>query len=225
MEGSVKGLSNAGYFNFGTIDLLGRIVLSWDVGWPAHWRKLSSILALYLLDDSSISHLIVTTKNVSKYCSMFPGGEGGLPLLENHYLMWTSLRGVLFHFIRSFYWLVKKMVPKVFVVIGGTTLFFLAMGQCHFFFYPDISKVPENGVYKSLRGSPTIAMLTWMDGLGERAFRNFRGCRKRTYFLSSPLLFFQKIMWEYLWLGSDFPSLHKFYCALLVSPYLGLRRH
>ena len=42
---------------------------------PVHCRMLSSIPGLSPLDANSTPHSVVTTKNVSRHCQMFPGRQ------------------------------------------------------------------------------------------------------------------------------------------------------
>jgi len=66
-----------GLLTLGTINILGQVSSFWGAGavCPVHWRMLSSIPSLCVLDSSS-SPPDETTNNVCGHCQMFPGLGG-----------------------------------------------------------------------------------------------------------------------------------------------------
>lgn len=66
-----------GFLNFGTVDILGQIIiLLVERGSPVHCRRSSTRFGFNLLDASNPLLPVVTIKNVSRHCPMSPVGWG-----------------------------------------------------------------------------------------------------------------------------------------------------
>lgn len=113
----------------------------------------------------------VTAKIGSQHCCMCPGGEGGLPLLDTHVttpMLVTQRNAVPFY--QTILLACQESSPKG----GGDQWYyncaFWLWNSAHVFSYLHISKVPENGVNRSLQGSLCLAMWTRMEGWGKEHF-------------------------------------------------------
>lgn len=165
VEGKVNGLPNAGSLSFSTVDVLGGIILAWE-GIP--------YCALQDVEQHAWSlptRCQLWRPKLSPNIAACPlvGREDCLSSTPTSPLQCVT-QGNAIPFYQTILPHLWENSPKGVVISGTTTLFFLAMEQCPFFSYPHISEVPENRVNRSLQGSLSIAMLTWMEDWGKEHF-------------------------------------------------------